>query len=101
MNPSTEGGFLPSRVSSLSSFSLLWAATGVSNLSDGIFKFGLPLLATHLTDSPSLVAGVAFVVRLPWLLFALFAGVLADRYDRRRMMIGANLARVLELGFSL
>lgn len=98
MNHSTRDGFVPSRVSSLSSFSLLWAATGVSNLSDGIFKFGLPLLATHLTDSVSLVAGVAFAVRFPWLVFALFAGVLADRYDRRRMMIGANIVRVIVLG---
>ena len=59
MEPSIKGGFMPSRVSSLSSFSFLWAATGVSNLSDGIFKFGLPLLATHLTDSPCLVPQIA------------------------------------------
>jgi MFS family permease len=41
---------------------------------------------------------VAFAVRLPWLLFALGAGVLADRLDRRQMMIWANLARVAVLG---
>jgi MFS family permease len=82
----------------ISSFWALWSATAVSNLADGIFKLALPLLATRLTDSPSLVAGVAFAVRLPWLLFALGAGVLADRLDRRQMMLWANLARVVVLG---
>lgn len=77
---------------------MLWTATALANLADGIFKLGLPLLAAHLTDSPSLVAGVAFAVRLPWLFFALFAGVIADRADRRRVMITANLSRVAVLG---
>lgn len=96
MNQPTGRGIarMPALMASRSSFSLLWAATGFSNLSDGVFKFALPLLAAHLTTSPGLVAGVAFAVRLPWLLFALVAGVLADRLDRRQIMVGANLARV-------
>lgn len=81
----------------VSSFQALCVSTALSNLADGVFKLALPLLATRVTDSPALVAGVAFAVRLPWLLFALFAGVLADRFDRRRMMIGANGARVVVL----
>jgi MFS family permease len=82
----------------LTNFWFLWTATALSNLADGVFKLALPLLALNLTDSPGLIAGVTFTVRLPWLLFALPAGVLVDRYDRRRMMIGANLARVMILG---
>jgi MFS family permease len=78
-------------------FWALWASTAAANLADGIFKLALPLLATRFTDSPAQVAGVAFAVRLPWLLFALLAGVLADRFDRRRMMLGANLGRSLVL----
>jgi MFS family permease len=81
----------------LSSFWALWVSAAVSNLADGIFKLALPLYATRLTDSPAMVAGVAFAVRLPWLLFALFAGALADRHDRRRMMIGADALRVIVL----
>lgn len=81
----------------LSNWGLLCSATVFSNLADGVFKLALPLLATHFTDSPSLVAGVAFAVRLPWLLFALVAGVLADRFDRRQMMIAANAIRVVAL----
>lgn len=78
-------------------FKALWCATAAANLADGIFKLVLPLWATHFTMSPALVAGVAFAVRLPWLLFALLAGVLADRFDRRLMMIGANVLRAIIL----
>lgn len=74
-------------------FWALWFATAAANLADGIFKLTLPLWAMRFTVSPAHVAGVAFAVRLPWLLFALLAGVLADRFDRRLMMIGANLMR--------
>jgi MFS family permease len=81
-----------------SAFWMLWTATALANLADGVFKLALPLLATQLTDSPGLVAGVAFAVRLPWLLFALFAGVIADRVDRRGTMIAANFTRVAVLG---
>ncbi|WP_211262565.1 MFS transporter [Nitriliruptor alkaliphilus] len=75
----------------------LLAAAGNANLADGILKAALPLLAVRLTDSPALVAGVAFAAGLPWLLAALHAGALADRLDRRRTMLLANLARALVL----
>lgn len=72
----------------------LWASSGLSNLADGVFKVALPLTAVGLTQSPALVAGVTFALTLPWLLFALPAGALADRLDRRRVMLGANTARI-------
>ncbi len=79
------------------SFWALWSATALSNLADGIFKLALPLLALRVTNSPAVVAGVALAVRLPWLFFALTAGGVADRLDRRGVMVGANLFRVLIL----
>lgn len=81
----------------LSRFGMLWQATAAANLADGVFKLTLPLLAAQVTDSPALVAGAAFMVRLPWLIFALLAGVLADRFDRRQMMLTAHLARFIGL----
>ena len=71
----------------------LWSASTLSNLADGLVKIGLPLVAVSLTDSPGLVAGVALAVTLPWLLFALPAGALADRVDRRVAMVTANVVR--------
>jgi MFS family permease len=72
----------------------LWAASGFSNLADGIFMVVLPILAARITDSPALVAGVALVGRLPWLVFVLIAGALADRLDRRRTMVLVSVLRI-------
>ncbi|WP_233621711.1 MFS transporter [Amycolatopsis sp. WAC 04182] len=76
-----------------SAYRRLWSASGLSNLADGIVKIALGLVAVQFTRSPALIAGLAFVSSLPWLLFALHAGVLADRVDRRRAMLAANLVR--------
>jgi MFS family permease len=71
----------------------LWSASTLSNLADGLVKIALPLVAVTLTDSPGLVAGITLAVTLPWLLFALPAGALADRVDRRLAMVTANVVR--------
>lgn len=71
----------------------LWVSSAASNLADGVFWIAFPLLAVRLTDSPVLVAGVAVVARLPWLVFVLVAGALADRLDRRRTMVSVALVR--------
>lgn len=76
----------------------LWAASGFSNLADGIFQIALPLFALQLTRSPALIAGVTLAGRLPWLVFALQAGALADRLDRRRTMVNVDLFRTVLLG---
>lgn len=76
----------------------LWSAAAVSNLADGILVVALPLIAVSLTSSPALVAGVSIAARLPWLLFVLFAGALADRLDRRRTMRNVQVMRVVVVG---
>ena len=73
----------------------LWTSSGLSNLADGVFKIALPLLAIQFTQSPTLVAGLSVAATLPWLLFALTAGALADRLDRRKLMLWANLSRAV------
>ena len=78
-------------------FWTLFSASLLANLSDGIFQIALPLLAVSLTPEPALVAGVTFASRLPWLVFALIAGALADRFDRRRTMVLVDAGRVVLL----
>jgi MFS family permease len=73
----------------------MWSAAGLSSLADGVVTVALPLVAVGLTRSPTLIAGLAFAFTLPWLLFALPAGALVDRLDRRRAMLAANAARAL------
>jgi MFS family permease len=80
------------------SFQRLWLASFISNLGDGVTTAAAPLLAAHLTDDPRLVAGLAVAQRLPWLVFALVAGALVDRWERRRVMINANIFRAFALG---
>jgi MFS family permease len=84
----------PARRASLGSrYWRLWSASVVSNLGDGVDVAALPLLAATLTRDPRLVAGMAVAVRLPWLLFALPAGAIVDRLDRRKVMYRANILR--------
>lgn len=71
----------------------LFAASTISNLGDGIFVIALPLVAADLTRDPTSIAAVTFALRLPWLLFALVAGALVDRWDRRRVMWIADVVR--------
>jgi MFS family permease len=73
----------------------LLASSTASNLADGVFQIAVPLLAVSLTRSPIQVAGVALAARLPWLLFTLHAGAIADRVDRRRVMLSVEAARTL------
>ncbi|MFC5932138.1 MFS transporter [Cryobacterium melibiosiphilum] len=80
-----------------SSYWKLWTSSGFSNLADGVFTIALPLVAIQLTQSPSLIAGLVVAARLPWLVFALTAGALADRLDRRTLMLVANLVRAILL----
>src|SRR5262245_18008173 len=55
-------------------FQLLFAASVVSMLGDGIRLAALLLLATHVSRNPLLVSMVAMAGRLPWLVFGLIAG---------------------------
>ena len=92
---STESATKPPRDRATlgASFWKLLSSSGLSNLADGVFKLALPLVAIRYTQEPVLIAGLSLVLSLPWLLFALQAGALADRLDRRKIMLGANIAR--------
>ena len=69
----------------------LWSATAISNLGDGIAAVAYPWLASAVTRSPFLIALSVVVSRLPWLVFTLFAGVLTDRFNRKRIVVAMNV----------
>jgi MFS family permease len=82
------------------SFRLLWSGQLVSSFGDALTSLALLLTAQRLTGSTTAVAATAVAIALPQLLVGLPAGVLVDRWSRRRVMIGSDLARaVLVLGF--
>lgn len=76
-------------------FRRLLASSWISNLGDGLALAAGPLLVASLTTDPIVVASAAFLQRLPWLLFGLFAGVLADRVDRRLVVVISDSLRVV------
>ena len=76
----------------------LFTASTTANLGDGLLLVGVPLLAIELTREPVAIAGLQAGLTLPWLLFALHAGALADRQDRRSLLVGAAALRAVTLG---
>lgn len=79
-------------------FRLVWVSVIISSTGDGVFVTALPLLAATLTGDPVLIAGITIATRLPWLVLSMFTGAIADRMDRRRLMIAADLARFVVVG---
>ena len=71
----------------------LWSATAISNLGDGVSAIAYPWLASAVTRSPILIAAAGFASRLPWLIFTLHAGVITDRFDRRKLILGMDAFR--------
>ena len=71
----------------------LLGSAGAANLGDGIMTVAVVWLATSLTRDPLLITLVTLASRLPWLLFTLHAGVLADRYDRLRLVATMDMMR--------
>jgi predicted MFS family arabinose efflux permease len=75
------------------SFRWLLASSWMTNLGEGITLAAGPLLVASQTRSPLAVAMAALLQRLPWLLFGMYAGVAADRLDRRTIVIVTSLVR--------
>src|ERR1700742_2285407 len=79
------------------SFRWLLASSWVTNLGDGITLAAGPLLVASQTRNPLAVAMAAFLQRLPWLLFGLYAGVVAARVRRRAIVATTGVVRILIL----
>ncbi len=64
----------------------LLTASVVSNFGDGISTVAYPWLASAVTRDPLQIALIGVATRIPWLVFTLPAGVIADRVDRRKLV---------------
>lgn len=76
-------------------FRLLWLGQTLSVLGDFVSQVGILVIVYQVTGSGTAVGALFLVQVLPTLILAPFAGVVADRYDRRRVMIAADLVRGL------
>lgn len=86
---------LPARLGS--GFRWLVASSWSANLGDGFAVSAGPLLIASQTHDATLVALALLLQRLPWLLFGLVGGAVADRLDRARLCAAVELARVVVL----
>ncbi|MEM6305481.1 MAG: MFS transporter [Pseudomonadota bacterium] len=76
-------------------FALLWTATLISNVGTWMHDVGAGWLMTTLNSSPAVVSLVQAATTLPVFLFALYAGTLADRLDKRKMLITVNVVLLM------
>ncbi|MPZ37432.1 MAG: MFS transporter [Rhizobiales bacterium] len=76
-------------------FTVLWIATVVSNIGTWMQSAAAAWLMTNLNPDPLIVALVQVAAALPMFIFALPAGALADIVDRRRLLIGTQVATTL------
>src|SRR5680860_865638 len=95
MNRSVAEVVAPARLGT--PFRWLLASSWLSNIGDGLILAAGPLLVASETRKPFLVALAATLQYLPWLIFGLLAGVIADRVGRRRLIATANVFRVVVL----
>ena len=91
--PKTKGIKPMNQKSGFNKFLLLWSGEIISAIGGGLTSFGLSVYVFKQTGSAGSMALVALLAFLPTLLLSAPAGVLADRYDRRLlMMIGDGLS---------
>ncbi len=74
-------------------FRRLWLAQLFAQLGEAIAQVAMPLLAYAMTGSAELLSFIFVLQLLPRIVLAPITGVLADRVDRRRLMLGADLGR--------
>ncbi|MEU6365877.1 MFS transporter [Streptomyces sp. NPDC046931] len=79
-------------------FGRLWSAAVLSSFGDALRGAALPLLAVRLTDRPLLIASVTACGYLPWIVFGLLGGAVADRVDQRRAMWTVDAVRGVLVG---
>jgi MFS family permease len=80
------------------SFRWLLGSSWVSNIGDGIALAAGPLLVASQTHNAILVSLAGLLQRAPWLLLGLYAGAIADRVDRRILVMVADGARTCVVG---
>lgn len=86
---------------SFSKFLVLWTGEWISSMGSGLTAFALGVYVYQMTGTAASVALVTLCAFLPSILLSPIGGVLADRFDRRLMMITGDLCSAFGLVFLL
>jgi DHA3 family tetracycline resistance protein-like MFS transporter len=79
-------------------YALLTGGSLISNLGDGFFFVALAWQVYDISNVPTALSVVGLAWTLPLVLFVLLGGVFSDRYDRRWLMVGADVVRAAAIG---
>lgn len=74
-------------------FRLLWTGMSTSLIGDGILLVALAWQVYALSGAPAAMSVVGFALSLPQVATLLFGGVISDRFDRRKIILGTDLVR--------
>jgi Transmembrane secretion effector len=77
----------------LRDFALLWTGMAISMVGDGVYVVAIAWQVYEISNRPSALALVGVAWSLPQVLLMLLSGALADRFNRRRLMIAGDLIR--------
>jgi MFS family permease len=87
------GGLRILRPLGIRDFALLWTGMTVSLLGDGIYFVAIAWQVYELSNAPTALSVVGVAWTVPQVAFVLLSGVISDRFDRRRVMIVADVVR--------
>jgi MFS family permease len=79
-------------------FGLLWLGQAISLIGDGIYLVAIAWLVLDISNEPTALGLVGLAWTLPMVASLLISGVLSDRFERRRLMITADLLRLAAIG---
>jgi DHA3 family tetracycline resistance protein-like MFS transporter len=79
-------------------FRLLWTGQTVSLVGDGIFLIAMAWTAFELWDSPAALSIIGIAMTVPIIACLLVGGAVSDRFDRRHVMIAADVGRAVVVG---
>lgn len=77
----------------LRDFRLLWTGMTISLLGDGIFLVALPWQVYEMSNAATALSVVLIAMSVPQIVLLLVGGVMSDRFDRRHVMMGADVVR--------
>jgi MFS family permease len=101
--PSSNGsGFVDRRMRILvplrnRDFRLLWVGMTVSLLGDGITTIALVWQAYEISNAPTAFSMIGFSMAVPHVVLLLVGGAVSDRFDRRKVMLAADLVRMVSV----
>ena len=81
----------------LREFRLLWTGMTVSLVGDGVTLVAIAWQVYELSNTPTALGITMMAMSIPQLILLLFGGAISDRFDRRRVMLGADLIRGVAL----